>query len=297
MRSVPAALIAVFLVVPLFFAALFTVSVSTWVLDRGFYTAIIDDERLYEVRGAPDARIWDEAARATGITALRDTAVARKIVTPQYLHSQALSVLNQAFDFMNGPAETFDPVVDLSPLKKALVGMGGARAAAAARIPDSMRLSESPSSHFAPARWWGRSGFSALAGLVLANVVLLVLACGTWVAAAFIGGENTKDRLLWLGGCLLPPSILVFLSGLGTLVPLAGGWMLRGLQSAGLETMGYSAGFVQAVFDAARRALGPIATGFLATGGIAMGIAIALIVIAVTMKSQAALPQPTRGTT
>jgi hypothetical protein len=295
MRSVPAALIAILLVVPLFLAALFTISVSTWVLDRGFYTSLIDDERLYEIRAVPDQRFWSEAARATGIAPLGDPSVAKKVVTPQYMRSQALSVLGQAFDFVNGPAGTFDPLIDLSPVKKALAGMGGSRAAAAARVPDSLRLSQMPGSRYAPAAWWSWGGFSAMGGLVLADVILLLLACGSWVAAAFIGGENTRDKLLWLGGCLLAPAVVVFLSGIGTLVPLAGGWMLRSIQSVGLGSMGYSPSFAQAVFEAARTAAARASTGFLATGGIAAGVAIAIRVIAATMKQTEAPRQAQAG--
>jgi hypothetical protein len=284
MRSVPAALIAVLLVVPLFLAALFTISVSTWVLDRGFYVSLIDDERLYEIRPEPDRRFWQEAARETGIAPLADPAVARKVVTPQYMRSQALSLLDQAFSFADGKADTFDPVLDLSPIRKSLSAMGGRQAAEAARIPDSLRLSQVPGARYAPAFWWNRSGFSALGALVLADVILLLVAAGFWVAAAFIGGQTTRDRLLWLGGCLLPPALIVFLSGIGTLLPIPGGWMLRGIQSVGLGTMGYSAGFAQAVYEAARTAAGRAAAGFLATGGIAAGIAVALVVIGATMK-------------
>ncbi len=284
MRSVPAALVAVLLVVPLFLAALFTISVSTWVLDRGFYASLIDDERLYEIRQAPDPRFWQEAARETGIAPLSEPAVARKVLTPQYLRSQALSLLDQAFRFAEGTAGTFDPVVDLSPVKKALAAMGGSRAAEAARIPDSLRLSQVPGARYAPVPWWGRSGFSALGALVLADVVLLLVAAGFWVAAAFIGGETTRDRLLWLGGCLLPPSLIVFLSGVATILPFPAGWLLRSFPSIGLGSLGYSAGFSQAVFEAAGTAAGRAAAGFLATGGIAAGIAVAIIVIGATMK-------------
>lgn len=284
MRSVPAALIAVLLVVPLFLAALFTISVSTWVLDRGFYVSLIDDERLYEIRPEPDRRFWQEAARETGIAPLADPVVARKVVTPQYMRSQALSLVDQAFSFAEGTADTFDPVIDLSPIRKSLAAMGGRQAAEAARIPDSLRLSQVPGARYAPAVWWNRSGFSALGALVLADVILLLVAAGFWVAAAFIGGETTRDRLLWLGGCLLPPSLIVFLSGIGTLLPIPGGWMLRGIQSVGLGSMGYSPGFAQAVYEAARTAAGRAAAGFLATGGIAAGIAIALVVIGATTK-------------
>lgn len=282
MRSIPAALIAVFLVVPLFLAALFTVAVSTWVLDRGFYASLIDDERLYEFPRGITNEEWKEAARGSGILLLRDPALMKEIVTPAWMRSQALSVLGQAFDFVEGKASTFDPVLDLAPLKKAIAAKGGARAALASRTPDTIRLSEMPGAEFVPARLWMARGFSALGALVLADVILLLLAGGFWVAAAFIGGANTRERLLWLGGCLLPPAAIVFLSGLGTLVPLAGSWMLEGINSARLESLGFGPGFTEAVIGAARHAVGRVSTGLLATGGIAAGIAVALIVIGVT---------------
>jgi hypothetical protein len=119
MRSVPAALIAVFLVVPLFLAALFTVSVSTWVLDRGFYASLIDDERLYEIPAGFAKGEWEETARETGIPLLRDPALLREVVTPAWMRTQALSVLGQAFDFIERRTGTFDPEFDLAPLKKA----------------------------------------------------------------------------------------------------------------------------------------------------------------------------------
>jgi hypothetical protein len=286
MRSVPAALIAVLLVVPLFLAALFTVAVSTWVLDRGFYASLIDDERLYEFPRGITNEEWTEAARDSGIPLLRDPALLREVVTPAWMRAQALSVLGQAFDFVEQRTGTFDPELDLAPLKKAVAAKGGARAALAARTPDTIRLSEMPMAQYTPARWWS-GGFSALGALVLADVILLFLAGGFWVAAAFIGGADARERLLWLGGCLLPPAAIVFLSGLGTLVPLAGGWMWAGIRSAGLESLGFGPGFSAAVFEAARHATARISTGFLATGGIAAGIAVALIVIGVTTHAGA----------
>lgn len=293
MRSIPAAFIAVLLVVPLFLAALMTVSVSTWVLDRGFYASLIDDERLYEIPAGIGKSEWEEVARDTGIPLLRDPALLREVVTASYMRSQALSVLNEAFDFIDGRSQTFDPSIDLVPLKKAIAAKGGARAALAARTPDRIRLSEMPETRYVPPRWWGRSGFSALGALVLADVILLALACGSWVAAAFVGGATARERMLWLGGSLLPPSLLVFLCGLGSLVPLVGGWILAGIQSAGLEAFGYGPGFSTAVFEAARHAAGRIATGFLATGGVAAGIGTGLLVWAMTMGNQASA-QPTK---
>jgi hypothetical protein len=293
MRSVPAAFIVVLLVFPLFLAALLTLSVSTWVLDRGFYTALIDDERLYEIPPVVDKAGWDWAARSTGIALFRDPALLREVLTASSMRSQALSVLNEAFDFIDGRSQIFDPSIDLVPLKKAAAAKGGARAALAARTPDRIRLSEMPGTRYVPPRWWGWSGFSALGALVLADVILLALACGSWVAAAFVGGATARERMLWLGGSLLPPSLLVFLCGLGSLAPLAGGWILPAVQSAGLETFGYGPGFTSAVFEAARHAAGRIATGFLATGGVTAGIGTALLVWAMTLGNQASA-QPTK---
>jgi hypothetical protein len=332
MRKVPAVLIVVLLVFPVFFAALLTVSVSTWVLDRRFYAGLLSDERLYEIPAIVDGEQWSGAAGLPGLFLFMNPAALREIATGPYMRSQALAVMNEAFDFLDGRSRTLDPAIDLAPLKKALATEAGKRFALAtakslpvcassggfslkdgtiprcrppsisvekaaalitaalpslaAKIPDTLRLSELPEARYMPPRWWGRSGFSALGALILADVVLLAIACGFWVSGAFVGGATVRDRLLWLGWSLFAPSVLVVLCGVGALIPLTGGWVWDGIQSAGLRAAGFSAGFSAAAFEAARHAAWRIAAGFLAAGGVSIGVSIGLVVWAMTLGNE-----------
>jgi len=332
MRKVPAVLIVVLLVFPLFLAALLTISVSTWALDRGFYAGLLSDERLYEIPALVDGEQWSGGAGLAGLSLFRNPAALREIATGPYMRSQALAVTNEAFDFLDGRSLIFDPAIDLAPLKKALATEAGKRFALAtakglpvcassqgfslkdgtiprcrpssisvekaaalitaalpslaAKLPDTLRLSELPDARYMPPRWWGRSGFSALGALVLADVVLLAIACGFWFAGAFVGGATLKERLLWLGWSLFAPSVLVCLCGIGALIPLAGGWVWDGIRSAELGAVGFSAGFSAAVFEAARHAVWRVTAGFLAAGGIAIGISIGLAVWAMTLGNE-----------
>jgi hypothetical protein len=329
MRKVPAVLIVVFLVFPVLLAALLTISVSTWALDRQFYAGLLSDERLYEIPAFVDGEQWSGGTGFAGFSLFRNPAAMREIATRPYMRSQALAIMNEGFDFLDGRSPIFDPAINLAPLKKALATEAGKRFALAtarglpvcassegfslkdgtiprcrpssisvekaaalitaalpsltARIPDALRLSELPEARYIPPRWWSQSGFSALGALVLADVVLLTLACGFLVAGAFVGGATLRERLLWLGWPLFAPSVLVFLCGIGALVPLAGGWVWDGIRSVNLGSVGFSPGFSAAFFETARHAVWRVAAAFLATGGIALGISIGLVVWAMTL--------------
>ncbi len=106
----------------------------------------------------------------------------------------------------------------------------------------------------------------------------MLIAGSVWLVAALIGGEDQHERLLWLGWSLLIPAILVFLIGLAINTDFSLGWMRFGLNEARFEGVEYSIAFQQALLDVARDALNTIANGFLAAGGIAGTIALALIV-------------------
>jgi hypothetical protein len=321
MRRVPAILMVIFLVFPLLFTALMTISVSTWVLDRGFYRGIIDDQRLYEMPDPAGSVRWLETQESGlgGLSMQSALKASREILTPGYMRTQALRVLDQVFDFLGGRTGRFDFAVDLAPVKAALLGDPGKRFArilaqdlpvggtaadfrvtpgklplsrpstlsvdrAAAiiteglptyvqSIPDMFRLSDDPSFHYAT---WG-PGFSALGALVLADLVLLVFGGGLWTAAAFVGGANRFERLQWFGWTLFAPAAAVFLIGLLTTLGLVSGWAAWGIETARLESQGFSATFITALVDAVRHAITRVGTGFLATGAIAGGAAMGLL--------------------
>ena len=334
MRRIPAVLIVIFLVFPFFMAALMTVSVSTWVLDRNFYADLLGDARLYQIPSAAWSRGWlrVEALRITGMSVESVGGALKQILTPEYLRAQALKALDDAFDFIDGRSTVFDPSIDLVPVKKALSGGAGKRFArtlaedlpvgkagdrfvmepgslprvrpssisvdrAAAlivaglpayvkAIPDTLRLSDATSPLLTPRRWGPWPGFSALRALVLADVILLLLASAFWVAAAFTGGSDRRERLQWFGWSLFMPSVLVFLCGLSISVGLGSEWVRFGVASARLESLGYGPEFPAAVLEVARLAMSRVATGFLATGAIAGGVSLGLLAWAWTTTGE-----------
>ena len=324
MRRVPAILMIVFLACPLFFAALLTVSVSTWALDRGFYAELISDTRIYQIPALPGGSSWWGTSEVPGLEAISlhySARALREILTPAYMRAQAMSVLNQFFDALEARGSMDEIGVDLAPVKTALLGeagkrfslalaqdlpVGGAdfsfrpghlpvsrpssvsveRAAAIIQqgipgfvntVPDHIKLSDSAPFHGAVrTAYWGPR-FPVLGALILADVVLLILAGGLWVAAAFIGGANRFERLQWLGWSLLVPAAGVFLIGLFTILPFVFPWVQWGIQSARLELNGFSSSFVAALIDLVRHALSRVGGGFLAAGAIAAGASIGLL--------------------
>ncbi len=336
MRRVPAILIVIFLALPLLSTALLSISVSTWVLDRGFYASLVGDERLYQFPDATSSATWwtGTIREFTGVGSRAATQAWREVLTPVYLRTQALGIVNHVFDFLEG-GSTLDLTADLTPVKTALRGEPGRRFAAAlakslpvggaaagfvtgahtlpvsrpaaipvdraaamiqaglpafaASIPDTVRLTDTVITPWAEISWTG--GFNLLAGLIIADLVLLVFGCGLWLAAAFIGGETTFERLQWLGWVLFVPAVGVFLIGLVTMLGNAAGWAAWGIGQARLEAQGFSLSFVQALMDGARHVITRVGVGFLATGAVAAGIALALLAVSWS------IPQAERSTT
>jgi hypothetical protein len=134
MRKVLAALGAVFFVFPLFMAALTTIAVSTWVLDRDLYTRVVSDTRLYEMPSGAKAEgflYWPWTPELGAVPYASAGTALKEVVTPEYMRSQAVNLVNACFDFIEGRSQVLDPVIDLTPVKKALSGEGGKRFARA----------------------------------------------------------------------------------------------------------------------------------------------------------------------
>lgn len=138
MRRLPAVLVVIFLVLPLLSAALLTVSISTWALDRGFYTGLIGDERLYQIPDRIGSATWGaiEIPGLSGITFPFSPRAAREVLTPSYLRSQAVRAMGELFSFLEG-LRPLDLSLDLEPVKSALLGDPGKRFARvlAAELP------------------------------------------------------------------------------------------------------------------------------------------------------------------
>ncbi len=328
MRKIIALLLTIFLVFPLIMATLSVISVSSWVLDRGFYEGLLGDERLYEVLLSEELpnyfgrRIVVREIESLPADALSDAL--REVVTPAYMREQALRIVDDVFDFIEGRDFTLDLYLDIAPIKAALRGEAGPRfsrtlaeglpTCAAGQealapdgtiircipadvsveeaaglislalpvyldeVPDRIDLNRNPIDlrrELRGAEIW--TGFVGTNGLNLAIIVLVFIAGSFWAVAALIGGEDQRERLMWLGWTLLIPAVLIFLIGLPINSDVASNWVRYGFNEARFGGFEYSAEFRQALLDVSRHALNQIANGFMAAGGVAGAIALALL--------------------
>jgi hypothetical protein len=312
----PALLLALLLVMPLFIGGLSAVAVSTFALDRDWYVGFLSDERLYELPDAVSSAPWQMTL--PGLTAFppaMGSEALRELLPPSYLRDQAGSLVDQVFAFLWGRAP-LDLSVDLSPLKQSLVGDRAKRFALAMAkdLPDAAASAAAPKRGTIPSsrpKGWtveqtarfieaslptvlasvpdrlelGETvplpwpGFSAFGMLIGAAVVCMLLACGAWLGSAFAFSDVTRERLLWLGGTLLAPALCILSIGVFSAAsPLALSWARFGISMTDFTGTGVSQGFVDAVVNAARLSLARVGIGFLATGGIAAGIGIGLLV-------------------
>jgi len=323
MRWLPALILVLVFVIPLFIGGLSAVAVATFVLDRNWYVSFLSDERLYDLPEAVSGATW--RLELPGLPTLppamgRDAL--KELLPPAYLRDQAGAVMDQVFTFLwgRGPLELS---VDLSPIRKSLTGDSAKRfalalakdlpvSAASTAVPKRGTIPQSRPKNWSvdqtarfieaalptvlasmpervalgdvvPLPW---AGFSAFGMLIGAAVLMLLLACGAWFGSAFAFSSVNRERLLWLGGSLLAPALCVLAVGIFTaLSPVALSWARIGIASADLGETGPGPGFVDAVLNAARLSLGRVSTGFLATGGIAAGIGIGLLVWGGVMPS------------
>ena len=326
MRKVLAGLMALFLVFPLFLAALNTIAVSTWVLDKDLYISVISDTRLYEIPAGARTEgflSWPWTPELGAIPPASASTALKDVVTPEYMRSQAVNLVTACFDFIEGRSPVLDPVIDLTPIKKALSGEAGKRFARSlaealpacsssaslpkngvlpscrpsgvsvarvsdailralpatiARIPDTYRVRGDSRPLLDRGMWDGFTWrFSATRSLIIADVALFLIACAAWILTGLVGGADARGRLYWLGGTLMAPAVIVFLTGLIVNTGLVASTVRYGIESARLSSYGFSNAFINGIFGAAGTMIGRVAAGFLATGAIAVGISLALI--------------------
>jgi hypothetical protein len=130
MRQAIAVLMIILLVFPLVFATMMSFSISTWALDRGFYLQLVSDERIYEAILRDESWQEDQIFEVTEFEGIPSDALVkalREVVTPNYLRSQAVTLINHAFDAIEGRSRTLELSVDIGPLKDRLRSDGGDR--------------------------------------------------------------------------------------------------------------------------------------------------------------------------
>ena len=333
MRQAIAVLLLVLLALPLATGALCLFAVSGWIADRGFYLGLAADERIYQ--GLLDERLpgaleraqrWVREPTGLALDGLPPRVLLpalRELVTPAWLRDQAVRLVNEAFDTLEGRRPPQRPSLDLTALKRSLAGEGGERfalalagalppcpageqavlpgatlprcrpdsqtvEAAAARIRASLpslaaRFPDRwPLDREAAVGWPERGGWWFAAPdrrpgrwLVAAGVALALLAGAGLAGAAFLAGRNRREILQWLGWPLAAPAALVLLIGLGLRLGAAGaGWWAGGWPGWG----SWPDWSLAAVWiEVGRAALSTVSTGFLAAGGITLGLAAGLV--------------------
>jgi len=335
MRQAIAVIMVILLVFPLVFATMMSFSVSTWALDRGFYLQLVSDERIYEAILGNTA--WEEepifeVSELEGIPSDALAKALREVVTPNYLRSQAVAMVDRAFDAIEGGAPTLELSVDITPLKDRLRSDGGdrfARSLAAnlpvcssgqnpiapgaqmprcrpadlseqqaaqlitAALPDF--LDSLPDSYPAPAEivyfdyapdneFW--SGFVGTNRLVWASVLLALIAASFWVGAAFVGGENRRQIVQWLGWPLFVPAVLTLICGISIRIAAGWPWIDTGLGNWLATDVWYRAEVAGVLSTVVRTAIKAVARGFLVTGGVSIGISIGLIIWSFSISTE-----------
>jgi hypothetical protein len=335
MRKAIAAILVGLLVFPLLLAALMAFSVSTWALNRGFYLQLVSDERIYEAILSETAWEQEQILAVTEFDGIPGDALAkalREVVTPNYLRSQAVTLVNDAFDAVEGRASVLELTVDLTPLKDRLRGEAGDRFARslAANLPvcsageeafapeaqlPRCRPANLSEEHVAevivkalPAfldtlsdtypqppetiyfyytpedEFW--TGFVGTSRLIWINILLALVAAAFWVGAAFVGGENRRRIVQWLGWPLFVPAVLTLIVGITIRLAAGWPWIDYGLGSWIASDVWYSAEIAEVFTTIARTAIKAIARGFLVTGGISIGISMGLIVWAYSIQAE-----------
>ena len=327
MRQAIAVIMIILLVFPLIFATMMSFSVSTWAMDRGFYLQLVSDERIYEAILRDDAWKEEQIFEVTDFEGIPSDALAkalREVVTPNYLRSQAVALVDRTFDAIEGRASTLELSVDITPLKDRLRSDGGdrfARSLAAnlpvcgsgqepfaagaliprcrpadlseeqaaqlikAALPDF--LDSLPDSYPDPAEtvyfdyppeneFW--MGFIGTNRLIWASVLLALVAASFWVGAAFVGGENRRQVVQWLGWPLFVPAVLTLIWGITIRIAAGWPWIDYGLGSWLATDVWYRAEVAGVISTVIRTAIKAVAKGFLITGGISIGISLSLII-------------------
>jgi hypothetical protein len=335
MRQAIAVIMIVLLVFPLIFATMMSFSVSSWAMDRGFYLQLVSDERIYEAILRHDA--WDEAqsfevSEFEGIPSDVLAKALREVVTPNYLRSQAVALVDETFDAIEGKSSTLELSVDITPLKDRLRSAGGnrfARSLAAnlplcssgqnpfapgARLPRCRPadLSEEeaakmisaalpefldslPDSYPDPAEmvyfdydpendFW--IGFVGTNRLIWISIFLALIAASFWVGAAFVGGENRRRIVQWLGWPLFVPAVLTLICGISIRIAAGWPWIDTSLGNWLTTDVWYHAEVAGVVSTVIRTAIKAVARGFLITGAVSLGISAGLIIWSYSISTE-----------
>ncbi|MBX3084664.1 MAG: hypothetical protein KF716_23720 [Anaerolineae bacterium] len=140
MRKLYALFVLIVVFFPLAIATMTMTAIRPWLLDRGFYERIVNNDHFYEAMWTEDLSNRFDEALFTNVEQLPLGALSlalREVVMPAYLRGQTLNVIDQVFNTIEGRAKDFTLTLDIAPLKTILIGEGRLpfAAALAAALP------------------------------------------------------------------------------------------------------------------------------------------------------------------
>lgn len=125
MRKVLAVVIIVIFTFPLLMATLTTAAVSTWVLDREIYEDIAANAKMWEALLSEDLPIYVNQRVVSKVDQVAVGALGnalRVVLTPEYLRTEAMRIVDDVFDMMEGRDYVVDIYLNLAPIKEAIAG-------------------------------------------------------------------------------------------------------------------------------------------------------------------------------
>jgi hypothetical protein len=125
LRKLIALILTISLVFPLLLGTQVVISVASWALDRQFYIDTLNQEQVYSsLTSGPLFKklVYDQLNLSTDMDASELESIVKDILTPDYISDQVSTLVNSLFDYFQGKSTTFNPMIDIAPLKKALEG-------------------------------------------------------------------------------------------------------------------------------------------------------------------------------
>lgn len=268
-------------VMPLILASLITASVTFWVTNResmisaftseAFIEQISSDDAIYEMMEANVGEI-------EGIDPALVNMAIRAFVSPEFIKEQITSSINQVFDYIEGKVPTLSIHIDLSSIKSDIAALNQ-NDELLAKIPDSIIVLEpiDPLDDI-PVMPYFLQPFIHEGNVKNATYVLIGITILFWCMTALIGGENGRERLLWMGWTAVLPAAAVLLMGIVLLSGLGNNLIQMGLHSTGIFFISNIPISKQSIIDVINSAgIIPLQTGLITTGGCAMAAGIGLI--------------------
>lgn len=245
------------------------------------------------------------------------------VLTTDYLRTTTVGLVDNLFAFFENPSSGLTLNIDLAPIKIALAGAQGdafvrtyVRALqpctttinfSSNQLPTCLPQGVTQEQAIAavtdykntwvsemPVTWdlteSNRADFSGLPNISLvqwvnnAYSVMTIITIVVWFFNALIGGQGLKGLLMWLGGMLFLPALIILLTGAafgGNVLDTIANDVVRQGASASLDVSPrVQESFTLVILDALRR----VSNGFLSTGAIALGVSLVLYLMGGIMR-------------